>query len=46
MVRWLIRITVLRPVGVGEHRVRRGDVERYRQSLLRQRREQPAPDVR
>ena len=45
-VRWLIRITVLRPVGVGEHRVRRGDVESYRQSLLRQRREHPAPDVR
>ena len=45
-VRWLIRITVLRPVGVGEQRVRRGDVESYRQSLLRQRREHPAPDVR
>ena len=30
----LIRITVLRAVGVGEHHVRRSDVETYRQSLL------------
>jgi hypothetical protein len=30
----LIRTTVLRPVGVGEHHVRRRDVETYRQSLL------------
>ena len=30
----LIRIAVLRAVGVGEHHVRRRDVETYRQSLL------------
>ena len=34
-VRRLIRTAVLRPVGVGEHHVRRSDVESYRQSLLR-----------
>jgi excisionase family DNA binding protein len=30
----LIRIAVLRAVGVGEHHVRRRDVDTYRQSLL------------
>jgi hypothetical protein len=30
----LIRIAVVRAVGVGEHHVRRRDVETYRQSLL------------
>ena len=44
-VRRLIRTTVLRPVGVGEHHVRRSDVESYRQSLVRSRREHPATDV-
>lgn len=34
-VRRLIRTAVLRPVGVGEHFVRRGDVESYRLSLAR-----------
>jgi hypothetical protein len=34
-VRRLIRTAVLRPVGVGEHHVRRSDVESYRQSLIR-----------
>jgi hypothetical protein len=34
-VRRLIRTAVLRPVGVGEHHVRRSDVESYRQSLAR-----------
>jgi excisionase family DNA binding protein len=44
-VRRLIRTTVLRPVGVGEHHVRRSDVESYRQSLSRRRRDHPATDV-
>ena len=44
-VRRLIRITVLRPVGVGKHHVRRSDVESYRQNLLRPRREHPATVV-
>ncbi len=34
-VRRLIRTAVLRPVGVGEHHVRRSDVESYRLSLHR-----------
>jgi len=34
-VRRLIRTAVLRPVGIGEHHVRRSDVESYRQSLMR-----------
>ncbi len=34
-VRRLIRTAVLRPVGVGEHQVRRSDVESYRLSLMR-----------
>jgi excisionase family DNA binding protein len=34
-VRRLIRTAVLRPVGVGDHWVRRSDVESYRQSLHR-----------
>jgi excisionase family DNA binding protein len=44
-VRRLIRTTVLRPVGVGEHRVRRSDVESYRQTLVRLHREHPATHV-
>ena len=44
-VRRLIRTTVLRSVGVGEHHVRRGDVESYRQTLLRPRGEHPATHV-
>jgi excisionase family DNA binding protein len=44
-VRRLIRTTVLRRVGVGEHHVRRSDVESYRQSLLRPRREHLATAV-
>ena len=44
-VRRLIRTTVLRRVGVGEHHVRRSDVESYRQSLSRPRREHSATDV-
>jgi Helix-turn-helix domain len=44
-VRRLIRATVLRPVGVGEHHVRRSDVESYRQTLLRPRGEHPATHV-
>ena len=34
-VRRLIRTAVLRPVGIGEHHVRRSDLESYRQSLHR-----------
>lgn len=34
-VRKLIRTAVLRPVGVGEHHVRRSDVDSYWQSLHR-----------
>jgi len=45
-VRRLIRTTVLRPVGFGEHHVRRSDVESYRQSLVRPPRENPATEVR
>jgi excisionase family DNA binding protein len=45
-VRRLIRTTVLRPVGVGEHHVRRSDVQSYRESLWRPRRDHPATDVR
>jgi hypothetical protein len=44
-VRRLIRTTVLRRVGVGEHHVRRSDVESYRQSLLRPRGEHQATVV-
>ena len=44
-VRRLIRTTVLRSVGVGEHHVRRSDVESYQQSRLRPRGEHPATHV-